>query len=339
MSPIADIQARFRELGRIRLGYQEATGKTYTSGPRKGQPVMRPVKLDRFRLTSPWGHLIEQAADAYGGTASEWDNTGQREFQVITELADDHGVAYLPVVIPTTSECFSQWYELWSGGGLERRCDGITLAGGGGQCVCPSDPDEREALAKEGKGCRVTSRQSVMLPALPDMGTWRVETHGWHAATELAGVAGLLEAASSHGAGFIPAELRLQEKTVRKPGQPVRKFYVPAISFRGQLGLILDSLGVVTGALPAAGTAALPAAPQLSIIEQLYADVTRGANALEPSDRSRLVSWCLDQKPPINLQGKRISDLPQDQVQAIQGWLDAFEATIEAEPVDSDPVP
>lgn len=349
MSPIADIQARYRELGRIRLGYQEDTGKTYTSGPRKGQPIMRPVKIDRFRLTSQWGQLIDQAAQAYGGQVSEWTNQGQREFQVITELADDHGVAYLPIVIPTTSECFSQWYELWTGAGLERRCDGITQkTNSGAACVCPSDPDERDTLAKEGKACRVTTRQSVMLPDLSDMGTWRVETHGWHAASEMGGVADLLENAAGHGAAFIPAELRLQEKTVRKPGQPVRKFYVPAISFRGRLGLILDSLGVVAGALPAPSVAALPPAKPVSVIEQLYADVTRRANTLDPSDRSRLVSWCADQKPPIPLNGvtidgvtstKKIGDVPQGMVQAIQGWLDAFEATIEVVPVDAETVP
>lgn len=253
MSPIADIQARFRELGRIRLGAKELTGGTVKSGPRKGQPAEKPVKLSNFRLTSPWGHLIEQAAAVFGGTPREWDNAGAKEFEVLTELVDAHGVAYLPVVIPP-GDVFSQWYELWDGGGLIRRCDGLAqVAPTPCECACPADPNERNELASKGKACKPTSRLSVMLPDVADLGIWRLESHGFHAATELAAGAEIFAMATRHGA-MISADLRLQEReATRRPGEPIRTFYVPAVSFRHTLA----SLGVLeAGTRPAAALTA-----------------------------------------------------------------------------------
>ena len=244
MSPIVDIQRRFRELGRIRLGTKQATGKTYKSGPRQGQPIERPVKLPRFRLTSPWGHLIEQAASVFGGEARQWLNDGAVEFEVITELVDDHDVAYLPVVIPP-GEVFDQWYELWAGGGLVRRCDGERQVLVDRPCSCPTDPLERQAAAADGKACKPTTRLRLMLPDVADIGIWRLETHGFHAAAELGGAAGLVEAATRQGA-MIPAELRLQAREgSRRPGETRKKFFVPAIAFRGTLGPVLDALGIL----------------------------------------------------------------------------------------------
>lgn len=244
MSPIVDIQRRFRELGRIRLGIKQDTGRVYAKGPRKGQPIERPVKLPRFRLTSPWGHLIEQAATVFGGEARQWLNDGAVEFEVITELVDDHDVAYLPVVIPP-GEVFDQWYELWAGGGLVRRCDGERQVLVDRPCSCPKDPLERQAAAADGKACKPTTRLRLMLPDVADIGIWRLETHGFHAAAELGGAAGLVEAATRQGA-MIPAELRLQAREgSRRPGETRKKFFVPAIAFRGTLGPVLDALGIL----------------------------------------------------------------------------------------------
>lgn len=246
--PIVDIQRRFRELGRIRLGHKVKTGKVYDRGPRQGQPIEKPVKLPAFRITSPWGHLIEQAAEVFGGTCQPWDNDGAAEFEVITERADEHGIAYLPVVIPP-GEILDQWYELWKGGGLLRRCDGVRQTLVDRSCSCPADPLERQALAAKGEACKPTTRLRVMLPDVSDVGIWRLETHGFHAAAELGGAAGLVEVATRRGA-MIPADLRLQPREgSRRPGEPRKKFFVPAISFRGTLGPVLDALGILeTGA-------------------------------------------------------------------------------------------
>lgn len=231
--PIVDIQARFRELGRIRLGAQQDTGKT-----RNGKPVRRPVKLPRFRLTSPWPHLIEQASEVFGGDAGPCDIDGTQQWEVIVE------VDALPVVIPP-GEVFDQWYELWTGGGCARRCDGARQVLVDRPCQCPDDPIERQEAAAKGKACKPTTRLRLMLPDVADVGIWRLESHGFHAAAELGGAAGLVEAATRQGA-MIPADLRLSEREgARRPGQPRKKFFVPSISFRGTLGPVLDALGIL----------------------------------------------------------------------------------------------
>jgi hypothetical protein len=263
--PILDIQERFRELGRIRTGVKEPTGKTYQKGPRKGQPIERPVKLPRFRLTSPWKHLIEQGAEAFGGPVQPWDNDGVAEWEVIVE-ADK-----LDVLVPP-GEIFSQWYEQWSGGGCVKRCDGIRQVLQDRPCSCPKDPDERREKAAKGEACKPTTRLNVMIPAIDDLGVWRLESHGFYAASELAPAAGLCELATRQGA-MIPADLRLVAREgARRPGQVRKKFFVPALSFRGALGPVLEALGMDTSApavllgvqprpaLNAGGTPALPAA-------------------------------------------------------------------------------
>ena len=143
--PILDIQTRFRELGRIRLGTKETFRK------KNGQTGERPVKLARPRLTSKWEHLIRQATDVFGGEAAPWDNDGSEEWEVIVDARS------IPVVIPPGSP-WEQWYELWKGGGLERRCDGQRMTLVDAACRCPSDPIERSELASKGQACKPTTR-------------------------------------------------------------------------------------------------------------------------------------------------------------------------------------
>lgn len=336
--PIRDITARFRELGRIRMGYQEPTGKTYQSGPMKGRAVMRPVKLDRFRLTSQQKPLIEHASSVYGGPVQPWDNDGTPEWQVVIEAEQ------IPVMLAVADEeapCFEQWYELWTGGGLVRRCDGIRIdAPDPGDCACPADPQERAEQATKGQACKPTSRLRVMLPDLPDLGVWRLESHGFYAASELAAIDILLRRARAAGATLIPAELRLVEKEgARRQGEQRRKFYVPAVTFHGRLQAFLDTFGALDGgpsamaggigaATPALPAAAAPAAgrpqPQRSIIDDLYDRTTARANALDEDDRGALLEMCAKHEPPIPIHQK-IRTLPQDMVRTVAGFLDQLE--------------
>jgi hypothetical protein len=59
VSPIVDMQQRFQELGRIRIGIQVEYEKD-------GKKRSRPEKLETFRLTSPNRDLLEAAVIAYG---------------------------------------------------------------------------------------------------------------------------------------------------------------------------------------------------------------------------------------------------------------------------------
>jgi hypothetical protein len=193
------------ELGRIRLGDKGD----------KGQPQ----KLSKFRLTSASRVLLDAAAKEYGGTVKPWRGApDEGYFELYTE-ADTLDVIIPPVFSTldgTPTAPYSQYYELWSGGGCQRRCDGAIEALSGKPCLC--DPETR--------ACKITTRVSVMLPKVPGIGVWRLETHGWNAASVLPGTLEFLNAAS--GGGYFNAELRLEQRSSKKDGQ-TRRFVVPVI--------------------------------------------------------------------------------------------------------------
>lgn len=205
MSPVLDIQRRLMELGRIRLGAKTTNGA--------------PKKLDKFRLTSASRSLLEVAADVYGGTVREWAGApDEGYFELYTER--DILDIILPPVFDSSGDPtvpYSQWYELWSGGGCDRRCDGQVETLSGKPCMC--NPDER--------ACKITTRVQVILPDLPGLGVWRLESHGWNAAALLPGTLELLGRAA-HANQFIPGVLRLEQRSSKLAGL-TRRFVVPVI--------------------------------------------------------------------------------------------------------------
>ena len=250
--PIVTLQRQFRELGRIRLGEK---------GP-KGQPM----RLGTWRLTSPDRKLLEAAAAEYQGEVVAWpDAPDGDEFQLITAVDE------LDILVPP-GRPMSQWNELWSGAGCQRRCDGEREWLRNVPCLCPTDPEERNALASKGEACKPTTRLSVILPKLPDLGTWMYVSHGYYAAVELAGTADLLAAAAT-GGRMLKASLYIDQRTVKRPGQQTRKFPVPAIRIHETMTQLLAGgngaaplLEGATGRVPAQLTtsAPLPADPSFT---------------------------------------------------------------------------
>ena len=197
--PILDLQQRIRELGRIRIGQKVATSSGGT----------RPSKLNRFRLTSPSRELLDRVAKQYGGTVAPWTpDGGTGQYEVITEATR------MPIKVP--NQPVSQYYELWSGGGCQRRCDGVTELLKDRPCICGPDPQRRQ--------CKPTTRLSVVLSEVPGVGVWRLESHGYYAALELPGVAELLAKAG----GYVDAFLGLEERTAKREGKTLR-WMVPTI--------------------------------------------------------------------------------------------------------------
>jgi hypothetical protein len=239
---IKDIQRQGSQLGRIRLGQQVTrNGKTF------------PEKLSTFRFTTNSRAAAEQVAALYGGAARDWTG-GTERFEVVTETAE------IDVMVPPGERFIRQDYELWTAAGCVRRCDGetVTLRGGDAgeevkACVCPSDGQARAAAAAKGNACKPTTRLNVMLPDLPDLGVWRVDSHGFYAAVELGGKGELLQQARDAG-HILPARLRLDARERRTPGQAPRRFMVPVL----EIGVTLRELA--TGAVPTVAQA-LPAAP------------------------------------------------------------------------------
>lgn len=207
MSPLLDLQRRYRELGRIRLGVKGEKGA--------------PRRLNEFRLTSAAFELLERVAELYGGEVREWAGapTEGKQWEVLT------GTDRLDVLI-APGEPISQNWELWTGGGCLRRCDGFTMADGSA-CQCPSDLEDRLELSKKGNACKPTSRLSVVLPRVPDVGVWRVESHGVNAAVELPGTVDLMRKALEAGIP-IPGQLRIDQRTSKKDGQ-THHFVVPVL--------------------------------------------------------------------------------------------------------------
>jgi hypothetical protein len=269
--PIANLQRQMRTIGRIRTGNQVVS--------KGGRRI--PNKLGTFRLTSPSSDIVAAAARVYGGEAVRWDNNGSPEWEVVT------GTDVMDIVVPP-GQIVSQWMELWSGGGCLRRCDGITNSIDGQPCgstpthvgdrtipPCPLDVPARIAAAAQGAACKTTTRLNVILPELPDLGTWLLESHGYYAAVHLAGAADILSAASAKGI-LLPARLRLASSSKKVPGQPTRQWFEPVIEFEttfAELGIT----GPSAPRLAAGGPPVLPAiappassdfrAPEPTIIE------------------------------------------------------------------------
>lgn len=198
--PIITLQQRIRELGRIRIGQKVATANGGT----------RPAKLNRFRLTSPSRELLDKVAALYGGTVTPWspDAKAAGQYEVVTEATR------MPILVP--NQPVSQYFELWSGGGCQRRCDGVTELLKDRPCICGPDPEMRQ--------CKPTTRLNVVLADLAGVGVWRLESHGYYAALELPGVAELLAKAG----GYVEAHLGLEERTAKRDGKTLR-WMVPTI--------------------------------------------------------------------------------------------------------------
>jgi hypothetical protein len=200
-----DIQRRLTELGRIRLGEKGTRGE--------------PKQLATFRLTSASSRLLEACAVIYGGRVRPWAGAPDEGYFELTTTATE-----LDILIPPSLASSSQSYELWEAGGILRRCDGITESVSGEPCLC--DPSHRV--------CQITTRVSVMLPRVPGLGVWRLDSKGWNAAATLPLTLEVLGRLAPDR--WIPAVLRIERRSVKRrvDGKPqTRRFVVPVIDIVG----------------------------------------------------------------------------------------------------------
>ena len=220
LSPLI-VQRRLAELGRIRMGEKG----------QRGEPTQRTT----WRITSASERLLEQVAEVYGGTVRPWSGAPDEGFFELSTTSHE-----LDILIPPTVASYSQALELWSGGGCVRRCDGVTEKISGKPCLC--NPEKRE--------CQVTTRVSVMLPKVPGLGVWRLDTKGWNAAAELPTT---LETLGALAPGqWIPAVIRIQKSSSKKivnGRSQTRRFVVPKIDIVA--GTIGDALEGALSAVPA----------------------------------------------------------------------------------------
>lgn len=232
MSRILTLQRQARELGRLRTG---------TFDGRK------PSRSDTWVISCHSEEYIEAAAAVWGGKPEKWQpqGNGAQQWRVITtSKAID---AILPPGDP-----LSQAYEMWNRGGCQRRCDGITELLSDNPCVCRAKYGEDFHEQKAGTVCNMTTRLNVMLPAMPDIGVWRAETHSFYAANELAGHVDTIRGLVGQQT-MVPVRLRIEQRT-RVAGGQTKHFPVIALELRGiTAGQVLAVAGNNEGLVSLAG--------------------------------------------------------------------------------------
>lgn len=199
---------RVPEQGRIRLGV-------------KTERAMK--ALDTFRFTSTDQGAITQIADRYGGEVSKWipPRSKQQQWEVITQAAE------IRVFLPPNS--IHVWYEQWSGGGCQRRCDGVSVSI---PVKTPDgmDTDTEPCLCQKENGpqsCAPYTRLNVILPEIKFGGVWRLESKGWNAANEMPSMAAMLQQMQTMG--LMEGRLILEKRSKVSGGQ-TKHFVVPRLA-------------------------------------------------------------------------------------------------------------
>lgn len=257
-TPIEGITPRVQEIGRIRMGERSRSGA--------------PVRLKTFRLTSSDRRVLETAAGLYGGSVQRWEGApDEGMFQLTTAAAE------LDILIPRSLRTVSQAWELWQGGACERRCDGRFESISGAECPCGPARGTADDL------CEPMTRLSVILPRLPGLGLWRLDTSGWHAASTIPSTVDLLLALDPRP--MVPAVLRAVQGSAKVRGDngkvETHRFVRPMLDAPGitigQLVAADPAPQIETGERPAPETAADRVARQRAEIEARRAADAVGA--------------------------------------------------------------
>lgn len=241
-SRIIILQRQARELGRLRTG--TFNGKY-------------PQRSETWVITSHSRDYIEAAAETWGGDVEEWkpQGAGAKQWRVITEARAINAI--LPPGDP-----LSQAYEAWTRGGCARRCDGQVEQLSDSPCFCLNQWGEdfhqiKPGRALEEQPCQMTTRLSVILPDLPDLGSWRVETKSYYSASELAATVDVLKGQLG-AAAMVPVALRIEQRTRVAQGK-TKQFPVIAMELRGA-----TAGQVMAGQIPTAEVATPAQAPAVA---------------------------------------------------------------------------
>jgi hypothetical protein len=218
---ILTLQRSLRELGRLRAGWTE----TYFD-QRANKEKTRPVKSKTWLLTSPTRDYIEAAAELYGGTAERWkpQGNGAEQWRVVTDTNTID--ALLPPGDP-----LSQSYEMWSSGGCQKRCDGETEQLSKKPCVCLAAFGDKFYLEPPTRVCRPHTRLGLIVPELPDVGLWRMESHGFYSANEIPAMVDLIKSRVDPSL-VVPIALRIEPRT-RVANGKTKQFIAISVGLRG----------------------------------------------------------------------------------------------------------
>jgi hypothetical protein len=252
-SRISTIQRQARELGRLRTG---------TFNPEAGKGKGAPQRSKTWIVTSPYENQVEAAAELWGGTPEKWQpqGNGAPQMRVITDAA------VIEAILPP-GDPVDQSYETWSKGGVQRRCNGTSEAISGQPCICRATwGDEFYEVAKD-DACKMTTRLNVILPQMPDMGVFRVETHSFYSANEIAASVDIIRAAVGENR-LVPVNLRIEPRTRVAQGK-TKHFPVIVVEIRGVTsGELLAATMAAKGELGGARAAIEAARPDYLALAQ-----------------------------------------------------------------------
>ncbi len=284
--PIANIQRRIPEAGRIRIGEKVPT--------RNGKS--RPSSISKFRFTSHDEAALDQIAAMYGGTVKPWsdERAAAGQFEVTTNAPE------IRIILPPDPLGSTPIYELWGGGGCERRCDGVSAA------VLQQGPDGLEPIdvpcicrAKGEAECKMTTHLTVILPEIRFAGVWRLTTHSENAGAELPGMVELIQGLQGQGLSY--AVLAIRQRRSVTAGE-TKLYNVPVLGVPESIEQ-LQSGALRLGSLPPGqpptaalgvgvdGLAVSPAAgggdaPPLPAAPSAPANETSGAGGVHPTGSS-----------------------------------------------------
>lgn len=275
MSRILNRQRQLAEQGRIRLGFTLVSAKTGKAYPKAS---------DTFVLTSHSREHIAKAADVWGGDVEEWQplGNGAQQWRCITKSSE------IDAILPP-GDPLSQAYEMWSKGGCVRRCDGLTEQLSGSPCPCFAQFGDDWYEQPQGKVCDSKSRLKVLLPDMPGLGSWRLETGSFYATDEIAGMVDFIRG-SVGDQTMVPVRLRIEPRT-RVAGGQTKQFVVPVLDLRGVTagalvsGAYTDIRQVEGGR--AASAPALEAGPAVADADEVAVDWRKLADDCDSLDAVR----------------------------------------------------
>ena len=191
---IVELKRKILEVGRIRMGDKGTKGE--------------PRKLDKFRLTSANRGLLEDASRLLGGTVQSWKPTPKdaAQWELYVEVDE--------IPVWATPDEPSMHYEEWSAGGCAKRCNGEFDSIR--DCPCDCDPEARK--------CKLTTRVNFIIPDLPTLGVWRLESKGYNTAAEFTT---MYEALQRLGPD-VPAAIAIVERSSIVDGK-TKRFIVPEL--------------------------------------------------------------------------------------------------------------
>lgn len=297
--PISNIARRIPEAGRIRTGVK-------TRNAMKALPF--------FRFTSHDEEALGQIARMYGGEVKSWSDAkaAAGQFEVITEAPE------IRVVLPPDPLGGTPIYEMWGGGGCERRCDGLTAQ------VLQQGPDGLEqtevpciCTANGAMACNVITRLSVILPEVRFAGVWRLDTKSWNAAQELPGMVDMIQSMQSEGLAY--AVLALKHRRSVTAGE-THKFIVPQLGIPASIEQLAAG-GSRLGSLPSATAGELTAGDDevhdAEIVDEHdLGELVEAARTLDEQGKKDLAAFGVAQGWPESR-----ADMSSDQIGEALSWI------------------